>query len=359
MKKILFLLTIIVILPVFTLFCSAEERVDEYLSEFEETLPDEFSGISENYEDLIDRVGIEGLFRQIASILSEKISDASAFFMMLVGILALTSLSSLISSKASVGADVLVSLISSVLIFRVISNLFSSVSESVDKLSDFFSSLIPIVVGVSALGGGSSGSVVQASGMYTTLSLVSGVGQRLFSSLAALALALSLLSSFGTEGIAAVCKGVRGLFMWLLGIFSAALTGALSLQTLIASSVDNATVRAARYAAGGLIPVVGSTVSSALSTLASGLSFAKGIIGGGAIAVIISLSLSPLIMLLLYRLSLSLGLILADFTGADASSRIFSSFRSSLDMLIAIYALSALIFIFEILLFVKMGVAIL
>ena len=359
MRKVLILLTIVVIIPVFCLKCHAEDRVDDYITRFEEILPDEFSGINDNTDELIDRVGIESLFNRILSALSENISDASAFFMMLVGFVALTALSSLLPGKTQGGSEVVISLISSVSIFSVMLNLFDSVHESVGKLCDFFGSLIPITVGIIALGGGSSGAGVQAAGMYTTLSLVGGVGQRLFSSIAALALALGLLSSFGNEGVLAVSRGVKSLFMWLIGIFSATLTGALSLQTLVASAADSATIRAARYAASGLIPVVGSTVSSALSTLASGISFAKGIVGGGAIAVILFMALTPLVMLLLYRLALSLGLILCDFVGASVSGGIFTSFRSSLDMLISIYSLSALIFLFEILLFIRTGVAIL
>ena len=191
--------------------------------------------------------------------------------------------------------------------------------------------------------------------MYTTLSLVSSLGERIFLPLLALGLAVSLLSAFKNDCILAVGRGIKGVFMWIIGIVGAILTAAVSLQTLVASAVDTASIRAARYAASGLIPVVGSTVSSALSTLASGLSYAKGIVGGGAVAVLVSICLSPLILLL----ALSLGIIIADLTGGDSIGAVFSAFRLSLDMLIAVYALSALIFIFEILLFVKMGAGIL
>ena len=127
---------------------------------------------------------------------------------------------------------------------------------------------------------------------------------------------------------------------------------------MIASSADSAAMRAAKYTA-GLIPVVGGTVSGALSTLAAGLSYAKGIIGIGAIAVILGMALSPLILLLLYRLALSISLTLSELLGAAVMAKALSAFRFSLDSLIAVYALSAVIYIFEILLFVKIGVAML
>lgn len=355
MKRIAYLLTIVVILSVFAIKIGAEDDVDEYLSEFESVLPEEFSGIGEDPDELIDRVGIDGLVGEIISAFSNERTEITSFFLVLVGSIALTRLASILPNGASGGADIVLSLISSVLIFHVISSLYASVTQSLTKICDFFGSVIPITVGITALGGGNSTAMVQASGMYTTLSLVSSLGERIFTPLLALGLALGLLSSFGNEGVFAVGRGLKGLFMWIIGILGAILTAAISLQTLIASAVDSATIRAARYAASGLIPVVGSTVSSALSTLASGLSYAKGIVGGGAIAVLILMALSPLVLLLLYRLALSLSIILADFTGAKSIGGVFSSFRFSLDMLISVYALSALIFVFEILLFIKMG----
>jgi stage III sporulation protein AE len=116
---------------------------------------------------------------------------------------------------------------------------------------------------------------------------------------------------------------------------------------------------AAKYAASGMIPVVGSTVAGALSTLASGLSYAKGIIGVGAIVVIVGIIISPLVLLLLHRLALSLALILADFLGVSGASRIFGAFRASFDSLIAVYALCSVLYIFNAVLFMKSGVALL
>lgn len=359
MKRCLILLIIVVIIPIFCLKASAEGEIDEYISEFSDILPDDFSGVADDPDSLIDKVGIEGLVGEIIATLSDNRGEILSFFLILIGSIALTSLASQLPNAGSVGAQACTSLISSTLIFKVVGGLFRSVTDSLVSLCDFFGSLIPITVGITALGGAKSTATVQASGMYTTLSLVSSLGERIFLPLLALGLAVSLLSAFKNDSILSVGRGIKGIFMWLIGIVGAILTAAISLQTLIASAVDTASIRAARYAASGLIPVVGSTVSSALSTLASGLSYAKGIVGGGAIAVLVSICLSPLILLLAYRLALSLGMIIADFTGGDSIGAVFSAFRLSLDMLIAVYAISALIFIFEILLFVKMGVGIL
>ena len=50
---------------------------------------------------------------------------------------------------------------------------------------------------------------------------------------------------------------------------------------------------------------------------------------------------------------------MSELIGASGISKTLGAFRFSLDSLIAVYALSAVIYIFEILLFIKIGVAML
>ena len=194
--------------------------------------------------------------------------------------------------------------------------------------------------------------------MYTTVALVGRVASELLLPIAGFGLAISLLSSFASDSVGALSRGIKSLFMWFVGILTALIGGTLSLQTMISAAQDSAAMRAARYMASGLIPVVGSTVSGALSTLAAGVGYAKGIIGGGAILTLISLVLAPLVTLLLYRFALALAGVVADYLSARTGASIFAAFRFSLDMLIAVFSLSSIIYILEIILFVKAGVAI-
>ena len=358
MRKICIILIIVVILPLFSLSVSAEERVDEYVDEFRDVIPEEYKDIAADPDALMGAVGIKGVLSEIISVLSGSKGEISSFFLTVLGALILMSLCSF-GRERSEFSSVCVGIICSLLIFKVVSPAFGTVSDSLQKMSEFFSSLIPITVGVTALGGGMAGSGAQASGMYGALAVLNGLGGEIFTSLSAFALAMSLLSSFGSDGIASVARGIRSIFSWLLGIACALVTGATSLQTFVASAADSASMRAAKYMASGLIPAVGSTVSGALSTLASGLSYAKGIIGAGAIFVMISTVLSALVILLAYRAALSLGIILADFIGCSGAARIFSAYRFSLDTVVAVYCLSSVVCVFQIILFIKIGVALL
>ena len=356
MKKIIVVLTLIVILPFFTLISHAEGEAEEYISEFENMLPDGYEG-SSDIESLSSSTSVKALFSGLISAIRGQAGSAMGFLTLLVGCIALSALSARVNEKMREGATLAVGIISSFVIFGRIRPIFDDISTSLDALSGFFSSLIPLTAAITAMGGGTMGASAQATAMYSTVAIGQSFFEKIFMSISALGLAMSLISAFGAH-TETVVKGIRGAFGWLIGICTSLIAAAFSLQTMIASSADSAAMRAAKYTA-GLIPVVGSTVSGSLSTLAAGLSYAKGIVGGGAIAVMLAMTISPLASLLLYRFALSVGLSISDLVGASEIGKTISAFRFSLDSLIAVYALSAVIYIFEILLFIKIGVAML
>jgi stage III sporulation protein AE len=181
---------------------------------------------------------------------------------------------------------------------------------------------------------------------------VTGIVAPTFTATAALGFAVGLLGAIDPEIAGGVSGSVSKFFSWLVGIVTALLMGTLALQTVIGSVKDCASIRAARYAASGMIPVVGGTVAASLATLASGIAYVKGVIGVGAAAVIITLFLSPLVLLLLYRGAISIASTVASMLSVGVAARLYDSLRRGVDLYIAIYAVSILIYIFEIILFV-------
>lgn len=353
MRKICILLMIVVILPLFSVNSSAESNADKYISEFENILPEELSGITESPDKLSERLGVKALLSEVISIVSGAGGEILGFLLTVLGVVLLLGVSRDLNLDRSFQVSAFSGMVCSYILFIKLASLFRGIEEAIASLSVFFASLIPITLGLTALGGGVSTASVQGSGMYLTLMLIGG-GGAIFTSVVIFGFVMSLLSS-SDDSCAEISRGIKNLFMWILGIATTLLSGTLSLQTVIASAKDTMAMRTAKYMASGIIPVVGSAVSGALSTLASGLAYAKGIVGGGAVLAIISIALSPLVLLLTYRLCISAGVVLADFTGVSTASKILSAYRFSLDTLIALYALSAVLYIYEIILFIKGG----
>ncbi len=354
MKKLFKILTIVVILSIFTIRSSAKEP-DEYIDDFREIIPEEMG--DRLSDDVLSNVGFDALVSEIMSAFSERQGEIFSFLLMLFGCAILLFSVSMLSGELAGICEAGVGIVVSILVFVRLGGIFTEITESLREISGFFSGMLPIATAISAASGGVGTAAVQNTGMNITLWLLGGPGNAFFISIVGFGLAMSLITALGDESALGVTKGVKSFFVFLVGTVSAVLGATLSLQTVVASASDSAAIRAARYAATGFIPVVGAAVSGSLSTLVSGLTYAKSIIGAGGVAVIVTMALSPLVMLLLYRLAIVTVTSFAEFTGRGAAVRIFSAFRFSLDSMIALYTMSVLIYIIEIVIFMRGGVS--
>lgn len=356
-KKFFILFTVLFLLLGYPAYAS-DESSDKYWEEYLDAAPE--GSVSDNPSDVVLGVGVESLFSEMMSALDNGIGDAGSFLLLLLGIALIIataeSVTPIENSYISKNSAAAISVISSVLIFERIGGLCYSVKESLDSLSAFFSGIIPILTGILSAGGNVNSATAQAFNMNVTLGAVSYITASVLIPLVFALFALALAASTDGGAISSVAKGIKNVFMWVVGIGTAIIIGAVSMQSVITGAQDSAYLRAAKYAATGMIPVVGSTVSGALSTLVGGLSYVKSVVGISSVMVIVTLALSPLITMLLYRLAFSVAITLLAFMGSQGGVRTFSAFRSSLDALISVYSISAVVYISEVVVFMKSGV---
>ena len=357
-----FLLTAFVIATVLGLFSfvSYADVSKDYLEEFKDILPG--GGIDpENVDELISGVGADAILAELFATLEGRSGDIISFFLLLLGIaiILVCSESCMAIESPALKRQITagVSTVASVMLFSKLGQVYLTIAEGLGEISAFMSSLIPIMTGVTVAGGGVNLASVEAFNMNLTLSLVERVMSSLLLPLSSSLFVLALLGGVDGGGISALSNGIRGVFKWAMGICAAILLGATSLQSMIASAADGAYIRAARHAASDMIPVVGGAVSGAMSTLMGGLAYLKSAVGVSSVALILSLALPPLVTILLYRASLSLCIFFMGFMNSYGGVRFFTAFRSALDTLLAVYVISTIIYIIEIIIFVKCGVS--
>jgi len=364
------ILALSVLLPV--LFCFAcsvrasaytEETEDvpkELLDDFFDILPE---GIDEGdiKEGLADSLGVEALLSELLNTALGRSGQVTRFFLTCLGLALLLALSELISYGGGLAKGVIAAA-AAVTLYGFILPLVNEATEALSAVSEFFGAASAVVSSLTLAAGGGGTAAAQAVGMNLTLSLFGSFGGGFLSSVVSALFAIGTVCALnGSEGgsgkgTLAIASGVRSVFTWGIGLLSACLMGLLSLQKTVAAASDSAALRAAKYAASGMIPVVGGAVSSALSTLTSGLGYAASVVGGGAVLVILTLCLSPLVVILLYRLALFPVLVLLDFAGGGAAKRCFLGLRSALDALLSVYVLTCIVYIFEIIMYLKGGV---
>lgn len=337
-----------------------EDLPEDLIEEFSALIVQE-SGISLEENDLISSFGFGSILKCISDAITGSKGEITSFFLTVMGFAILCAVSdgaSFLGSGDERSLSAAVLTVMSAAIYPSLYSLFSSVGKSLETLSSFFGAAMPIMSAISAASGSVKTAAVQAANMNIVLGIVGALATDILLPLSFAILALALVSSFGEAGTLRTAKSIRNIFTFGLGIVTAVSSAAISLQTVIASASDSASLRAARYAAGGLIPVVGSSVSSAISTLAGGLAYAKSTVGAAAIAAIFALVSAPLVLLLLYRLIFSIGQTVLEYLDINAAVRCFSAYKAALDAVISVYVMSTIVCIIQVIVFMKGGAAV-
>lgn len=336
---------------------AAAEPAD-YLEELEGALPEDTPFDASDPEALSEAIGFEAILLEIYGILRSEGGGLLGFLLTLIGIGALSLLGENLNPSLRPAVGAAISVVGAVAVARRILLTVSAVSRAMSEISGFFGRLIPILTGITAAGGGVSTAAVSATGMSVSLALIGEISAGVLSLSVSILFVLGMLADLGGVGVG-LLKSVKSFFTRGLGIVVFLFGAALALQTVLATASDGMLMRTAKFAASSSIPVVGGTVGGALSTLAAGLSYVKGVAGTASVAVIGWIALSPLVLLLAYRAVLSIADGFVGIFNMGGGIKCFSAMLAALDSLIAIFSMSTIVYIFQIILFVKSGVAIL
>ena len=332
-----------------------DERTEGILEELTEILPDGMEELADPVKSA-DTVGLKPLLECIFDVALGSATRIGGFFMTLIGLSMLSSLASVWDGDIGRACRASVSVVSAAVILDEVFALVEEIGEALGTVNGFFASLIPIVGAVNALGLSFNLASAQAVGMTLSLEIYSFLsGSFLYSFVGALT-AIAALSAIDPVGFGRIGASVRKAFLWCVGILTAFVGATFSLQSLISSYADSGVMRSARYAVSGMIPIVGSSISGALGVLAGGFAYLKGAVGGGGIAAIISLSLAPLIMLLLYRAALGVAIFFSEVCLTE-SGGLFGAFAFALDAMIATYSLTVVIYVVQLTVFLMGGVS--
>ena len=338
------------------------DYIEDTLSDYEKILPEGEGGT--DADALYEEVGIKAFIEDVIAAIRGEGNEITDFFLTLLGVTVMSSLSASLFSGGAIGElssalESALSAIGAVLVFERLRALVFGVSSALSELSAFFGALIPIMTGLTASGGGGGTAAAQAAGMSLSLGAINMLSSNLLLPLVSVIFALSFVGALSGDGaVGALAGSVKSIFMWTVGILSTVLIASLSLQTVITGASDSLAMRTAKYAASGMIPIVGGAVSSTLATLASGISYAKSIVGVGAISAIVGICIAPLVRLILCRFAFEVCIALSGFF-SKSPTKYLSAMRSALDALMAVFSLSCVIYITEIILFMRCGVALL
>ena len=105
-------------------------------------------------------------------------------------------------------------------------------------------------------------------------------------------------------------KLLKQIAMWVQGIVMTVFIGVITLRSIAAKTIDQVTIKTAKFAVDNFIPVVGKCLSDAISTVAGYSLLLKNAISGLGLVIILVIVLLPIIKLLimafLYKMAAAL-----------------------------------------------------
>lgn len=194
-----------------------------------------------------------------------------------------------------------------VLLLTCLIPIVDSCSETVESLRKQMELVFPVILTLMAAGGASvSVSVYQPAVAFLSDGVVVIITDVVFP-FAILALALSMVGSIsGRISLKGFCGLFKSVNKWIMGASLTLFSVFLTVQGITSATYDGLSLKAAKYAIGNGIPVIGSFLSSGADLVLAGCVLIKNSFGVVSVAILLFTVADSLIMLAAFSLLLKL-----------------------------------------------------
>ena len=251
----------------------------------------------------------------------------------------------------------LASLCLAIMIFNVLSGLWDELDLLLGRLNSLMNAITVSTTSIYALSGAVTTAAVNESQMMIVLTIVEDITYYATYPILQICFGMSFIGCI-TESIdlSAIGSLIRRTFTTALIILMSIVTAVLSFQNTLGESSDTLLIRTIKLASGSFVPIVGNAVSEATRTVAAGLDSLKNTLGIISIIALISTVLPLMITLWLNKFSFSIGSAFSEVLGLDRESRFLKGSSELIDFAIAIIAAISLVFIINLMIFVRSDV---
>lgn len=269
------------------------------------------------------------LFSAIMALIFGDIRSILPFILTLVAVGVLSNLISNLKSQNTSVSDTINFVFLAVTILIVLvafKNILSMTSKTLRLILTQMQIVFPILVTLL----GTIGTVATIS-IYNPLvsvlvTIVSIVFEKFLYPLFIVIFILTILGSLtDTVKLNKFINFLMSTFKWSVGIVFTLFTGFLSIQGISAGKFDSVSIKATKFAMKSYIPIIGSYVSDGMDFFVLGASLVKNSIGLVGVIILFITILSPIIMIVIYKLALQLTSGILELTGNNKLANFLSA----------------------------------
>ena len=220
-------------------------------------------------------------------------------------------------------------------------------------LCALINALLPLTVSLYAAGGNVAAASVSGGAFGIFLNICENVLAKSVMPFAGICLSLSLAGCISSHiNLKDITGVIKKTYTTFLGLVMSIFTFVLAAQNAIAAGADSISMRAAKFVAGTLIPILGGSVGESFRTFASGVGVLRRSVGVSGIVLIFLLFLPTLISLLLLRTVNGLASGFASLLGLRRERELLSEISSVCGYICGVLCMCSLMFIFALTLLV-------
>ena len=324
------------------------EGIDEISGQVDEILSD--YNIYFSLDD-VDEISLEG----IGNIIKEALMTRITAPFHLLGIIIIIAIFSaftenLCSTTLGKNGDgmfrLIYTLISVAVLSKPLLECFERSAAIMETGGQFMLVFIPVFAGLSLFTGG-----ITTIGAYNMITLTAAefmveIAKNVYIPILSMTMVLSVISSiYENNSLEMVINTARKIIVWTFTIMATLLTGFLTMKATVSASADTFATKSAKFMITGFVPVIGSAVSDAYTTVKGSLSVMKCTTGFAGAAAVILIVLPPIIELAVYRIVLWIGTAIAEIFSVKPLGKLLKGIDGGVSIAISIMTAFSLIFI--------------
>lgn len=231
-------------------------------------------------------------------------------------------------------------LVATVVLVKLTSTV-SLASMAISVASNFVYAFIPVFCSIVVASGG----ITTGFSTNTTLLILaqglSFISSNVFMPIVNCYLALGVTSSLRYElNLDKLLSSVKKIITTCISFVSGVFVSVLSVKTAVAGRADMLGLRSIRFAINSVVPVIGSSISEGLLSIQAYSSLIKSSVGIVGVVAVALVFLPSIIEVVLWRISLTLCVIVSDIFGDKSVSAVLNAFLNTLLLINVILILS-------------------
>lgn len=351
-----------VVLSIYGMTASAQETDDIYKEQYDlsgaDSLTDslpydtqnhlEELGINASDYNWVNAVNAESVFAHIFEIIKTGAKKPLTVGAALIAIILISAAFNSVSdgSSSSLSASFATVLSSAAVLINPLLAVISNTVGVLKAITVFMSAFIPIFAGIVAAGGGALSAVSMSAVLLGATNVISYIASFVVVPLLCGYLSLSIAASVSPlVAKTGIADGIKQLSLWIMSLLSTVFIGILSIQTSVNAAADTLGLKTAKFVLGSAVPVAGTALSEALSTVTASMGLLRSSVGIYAVYCCVAIILPFLSELLLWKLMLTVVSAVADLFAASALSSLLKSVNTVVTVTIGIILLTAVLFI--------------